>query len=79
MNESFEYWLESYDAQIQAAVADETLGEHPQWPLLLTGTATKGVYETAVGPLINAKWGQSPYYNDLCPEDASDEKAVAIR
>ena len=30
VNEAFEYCLESYDAQIQAVVADETLGEHPQ-------------------------------------------------
>lgn len=30
VNEAFEYCLESYDAQIQAAVAGETLGEHPQ-------------------------------------------------
>ena len=30
VNEAFEYCLESYDAQIQAAVTGETLGEHPQ-------------------------------------------------
>ena len=30
MNESFEYWLRGYDVQIQAAVEDESLGEHPQ-------------------------------------------------
>ena len=76
LNAAFVYWLESYDAQIQAVEADESAREHPQWSLLLAGTAPKAVYETAVGPLIDATWGQCPYYNELCPENANGEKTL---
>lgn len=75
-NESFEYWLESYDAQIQAVMADESAREHPQWSMLLAGTTPKAVYVTAVGPLLETEWGQCPYYNELCPANASGEKTV---
>lgn len=77
LNAAFAYWLESYDAQIQAVMSDESVEAHPQWSLLLAGTAPKAVYETTIGPLIDATWGQSPYYNDLCPEAANGDKALA--
>ena len=76
LNAAFVYWLESYDAQIQAVMADESAREHPQWSLLLAGTTPKAVYETAVGPLLETEWGQCPYYNNLCPANASGEKTV---
>lgn len=68
LNPAFAYWLENYDTQIQAVMADEWAPDHPQWLLLLAGRAPKAVYETAVGPLMETAWGQNPYYNELCPE-----------
>lgn len=76
LNESFVYWLEDYDAQIRAVVMDESAREHPQWSLLLAGTAPKAVYDTAVGPLIETKWGQEDYYNALCPVSSSGQKTL---
>lgn len=65
--ENMRHWLDGYDAHIQAVTADESLPPHPQWALLLAGSAPKAVYNTAVGPLMTTTWGQFPYYNDLCP------------
>ncbi len=76
LNAAFEYWLESYDTQIQAVMADESAREHPGWSLLLAGTTPKAVYETTMGPLLETEWGQSPYYNELCPANASGEKTL---
>lgn len=76
LNAAFVYWLESYDTQIQAVMADESAREHRWWSLLLSGTTPKAVYETAVGPLLETEWGQCPYYNELCPANASGEKTL---
>ena len=65
--ENMRHWLDGYDAHIQAVASDESLPPHPQWALLLAGSAPKAVYNTAVGPLMTTTWGQFPYYNDLCP------------
>lgn len=75
-NAAFHAWLSRYDALILAAAADDTLADHPQWPLLLAGTAPKGVYPSPAGPLVETKWDQDPYYNDLCPADDLGEKAL---
>ena len=75
-NAAFHAWLSRYDALILAAAADDTLADHPQWPLLLAGSAPKGVYPSPAGPLVETKWDQDPYYNDLCPADDLGEKAL---
>lgn len=60
--ENMRRWLDGYDAHIQAVTADESLPPHPQWALLLAGSAPKAVYNTAVGPLLTTTWGHLTDY-----------------
>jgi hypothetical protein len=59
------WWLDGYDLQIRAAMENEALPRHQEWL-----QRPKAVYDTNVGPLLTTLWGQSPYYNALCPDSA---------
>jgi len=64
-------WLENYKAQIRYIVENKIQSTEEiknEWQNINTG---KGLIKstTSVSPLILTKWGQSPYYNDLCPYD----------
>ena len=67
-------WLEGYKNQIQYAIEKDlssTEEIRTRWKEL-TGNIGSGDYlksTSAVGPLIQTKWDQSPYYNALCPYD----------
>ncbi|MBR3729675.1 MAG: C10 family peptidase [Bacteroidales bacterium] len=51
-------------------VADEKTAE--QWrQVRATGKLSSNRDITQVGPLLSTTWGQSEYYNTLCPEDAA--------
>ena len=64
-------WLSAYDGEIallrerKVEASAQTRGE---WLRLMGSTAADGpVYSAVVAPLISTTWGQSPYYNNLCP------------
>ena len=63
-------WLMDYEQQIQYAIDEnvepfeETTSE---WNTLLSGGSIAPKSTTVVDPLIQTKWGQSPYYNQQCP------------
>ena len=66
-------YLDGFVEQIQYGIdnhlaADETIAH--QWELVqATGRITEQRATTVVAPLLTDSWGQSCYYNDLCPED----------
>jgi len=71
-------WLEGYKQQIRYIVennlqADETITS--EWQKILNGQplTSKG---SKIAPLIQTKWDQSPFVNDLCPLDYTFERKV---
>lgn len=70
------WWLEGWEEQISAIMENNALPTHPDWQPLTAGFAPKALYDTTVGPLMETEWGQNPYYNELCPENASGVKTV---
>lgn len=63
--------LEDYDEEIAYWSSQEGLPTNSDWQPLLLGTAPEPHDLTAVAPLCSTSWGQDPYYNNLCPYDAS--------
>ena len=77
---NFKAWLDGYAAQIDEATAmklnatEEIRGD---WECLRLGKTLPIKSEKAVGPLVQAKWNQAPYYNDQCPYDYNvNQRAV---
>lgn len=65
-----EAWLAAYASEIKAAVDSGEV----QSELVERAWANLSSYSDAaviVSPLIMTRWNQSPYYNDMCPMDAS--------
>ena len=63
-------WLQGYSDEIQAAInskAKATAETAKQWKDLIDGNSKAGRATTEVEPLIQTKWNQNKYYNDLCP------------
>ena len=63
-------FLQGYEAEIAYCKAHQIMPTEEissQWSSLLQGTYTMQ-NTTSVSPLLATTWGQSPYYNDLCPE-----------
>ncbi len=78
---NYQKWIEGYKNQIRYIKANPSnipAVTEEKWEQLLTGRGFGSAKSTsAVAPLITTKWNQSPYYNDLCPYDASaNERAV---
>jgi hypothetical protein len=72
-------WLEYYKSQIRYIIEnsiESTEEIKNEWHNILSG---KGTIKSSfsVNPLIQTKWSQSPYYNDLCPFDIqNDDRTV---
>lgn len=65
-------WLEGYKSEIRYVIdkrirANEIIDQ--QWNNLRKGSKANARTEgtSAVSPLLQTKWNQSPYYNSLCP------------
>lgn len=65
-------WVEEYKRQIRF------LQKHPElksaasgseWTKLLNGQKLTQASPEAVSPMVTTTWSQSPYYNDLCPQE----------
>ncbi|RED91309.1 thiol protease/hemagglutinin PrtT [Marinoscillum furvescens] len=69
-------WLETYKKQIryiQANDIEPTEDVISQWKNLLNEGETSNARTSesnAVNPLMQTKWNQSPYFNDMCPYDS---------
>ena len=72
MPEHIKCWLDSYEKQIVDIKEHET-PPSPEvrtlWGNLMNGNSITNLLPTAVSPLLSTTWGQSPYYNNLCPYD----------
>ena len=69
---NFKAWLDGYAAQIEEATAmklNATDEIRTDWECLRQGKTLPVRSEKAVGPLVQTKWNQTPYYNDQCPFD----------
>ncbi len=80
MPESFRWWLQGYSDEIQFAIdskAKATAETAKQWKDLIDGNSKAGRATTVVAPLIQTKWNQNKYYNNLCPavSDGPEGKA----
>ena len=67
-------WLNGYKEQIEEIIQNnlqDTDKVKPRWEALKSGPVSnariKGVH--TVNPLEQTTWGQSPYYNGICPYD----------
>ena len=76
-------WLQMYDNQIifyRDRVGRMDYGGSPElermWQNLSNGAAPGNPLPTAVSPMLTTTWNQSPYYNNLCPQDASGARSV---
>ena len=63
-------WLQGYNDEIQSAIESQmrATAENTQlWKDLVDGNSKAARATTLVAPLIQTKWNQNKYYNDLCP------------
>lgn len=69
--------LDDYASQIRMAVTSRATASEEirhEWICLGQGKNLPIRSEKAVAPLIATRWGQSPYYNALCPFDNSAQE-----
>ncbi len=75
-------WLEGYKSEVRRIVKNN-IKATPEiaeaWTRLRNGQGYRTkASENSVSPLMQTKWNQSPYYNDLCPYDInSGERTVS--
>ena len=70
MPENLVWWLQGYNDEIQYAVENNlraTSETAKMWKDLAEGNSKAGKATMTVAPLIQTKWNQNKYYNDLCP------------
>ncbi len=77
MPENVRFFMDEYDLEIQRAMASHTdvpeteaLKVASKWRILQEGVPEQS-RDVVVGPLIDSKWNQGKYYNNLCPADAA--------
>ncbi len=70
MPENLKWWLQGYSDEIQSAIDNKmraTSKTAKMWKDLAEGNSKAGKATMTVAPLIQTKWNQNKYYNDLCP------------
>lgn len=66
-------WLRNYERQIEAVTKSDIPAEpsiQTKWTRLKSGQSIN-TRNVSVGPLLTTTWGQTAYYNNLCPTDAA--------
>lgn len=70
MPENVHDWLQGYNDDIQSAIDNNmraTSETTKMWKDLAEGNSKAGKATVVVAPLIQTKWNQNKYYNNLCP------------
>ena len=70
MPENVHDWLQGYNDDIQSAIDNNmraTSETTKKWKDLAEGNSKAGKATAVVAPLIQTKWNQNKYYNNLCP------------
>lgn len=80
MPPNMQKWLEGYKVDIRYTI-ENNIPASPEvqarWQILKSGEGIKSQnLASSVAPLIATKWDQSPYYNELCPYDNSQDEAT---
>ena len=74
-------WLEGYKSEVRHIIENHVKAT-PEiteaWTRLRNGQgySTKAT-EKSVTPLVQTKWNQAPYYNDMCPYDNSSGELIS--
>jgi fibronectin type 3 domain-containing protein len=71
MPENFRWWLQGYSDEIQFAIDNKTRASSKtakMWKDLTEGKGNVAKATNVVNPLIQTKWNQNKYYNNLCPQ-----------
>ena len=71
---NIEDWLVGISNEIQYVIDNDIVADEKttsQWKELFAGISTEYINrgEKVVNPLVQTRWNQMPYYNDLCPYD----------
>ena len=71
---NIEDWLVGISNEIQYVIDNDIVADErttSQWKELFAGISTEFINrgEKVVNPLVQTRWNQMPYYNDLCPYD----------
>ena len=81
-NTNVQYWLSTYQEQIEycrshdITPAPETTSEWNTLSSISTNNTPSSL--TSINPLLTTTWNQSPYYNDLCPNNSQyGQRAIA--
>lgn len=74
MPTNIEDWLTGISSEIQYIIDNDIVADESttrQWKELFAGISTEFINrgENVVNPLVQTRWNQMPYYNDLCPYD----------
>ncbi len=69
-----DYWLKGYTEQVEEIIRNNTPATYEvrsHWEALKSGSEPAAMNKAVhgVSPLEQTNWGQSPYYNALCPFD----------
>ena len=70
MPENLRWWLTGYSDEIQSAINNKTRATNEtakMWKELAEGKGDVAKATNVVNPLIQTKWNQNKYYNNLCP------------
>ena len=70
-------WMYSTSRKISLAVQHHALADADisnQWTSYLHGVNPHSARTTSVAPLLTTTWNQTPYYNQLCPYNATDSQ-----
>ena len=71
MPENLKWWLQGYSDEIQSAIDNKMSATNEtakMWKDLAEGNSKAGKATVTVAPLIQTKWNQNKYYNNLCPQ-----------
>ncbi len=77
VHRTFLKWMEGYKQQILFIKANDikaTTKIQNQWKSYAINYFNKAERGSFVDPLVEVKWGQDPYVNDLCPYDNDESK-----
>ena len=72
---NIEDWLVGISSEIQYIIDNDIIADKRTtslWKELASGVSTEFINkgEKVVNPLVQTRWNQAPYYNDLCPYDS---------
>ena len=70
MPDNVRWWLQGYSDEIQSAINNKMRASSETvtlWKDLIEGNSKAAKANVVVSPLIQTKWNQNKYYNDLCP------------